>query len=612
MFRTISIKTRLILSGVVAILAVIVTAGVGVFGMSESRHGLEAQSDVTARIRLQMTADMMHDAIFGQVMQAIVIGPNGLTEAQAQLRADFLESADTIRSSLDALAAFDLPSEERNRLTAVVPVVRDYLASADATIQLAFRDEPAARSLIPQFMAAFGVLENELGLFGDLIQGTGETTAEAVQGLSTVLMRVLISVSIATTILMISNAWYVTRSVSRPIERLRAALREVAEGDFEIRIGNITRDDDDIGAIARDIDRVTGRIKVALDEQSAMRSEGEYVITTLGIGLGNLSEGNLSAPITEVFSETYEPLRADFNATVDKLSDLITKVVESCESIRGRSSEISQSSENLATRTETQAATLQQTAAALEEMTVNVNAAASNAREVETVVMRARSDAQESARVVQSAVDAMNAIDASSSQISQIIGVIDDIAFQTNLLALNAGVEAARAGDAGRGFAVVASEVRALAQRSSGAAKEIKTLIGDSTQHVGRGVQQVGRAGEALASIVDKVAHISTLMSDMAEGASQQSTGLAEINIGVTQLDQVTQQNAAMVEESTAASHSLHQETTTLATLVAHFRTRSAADSLVKLSSREKPTRARPVNAEHQREDRFARIARSS
>jgi len=611
MFRTVSIKIRLILSGVVAILAVIVTAGVGVFGLSESRHGLATQSDVTAQIRLQMMADMMHDAIFGQVMQAIVIAPNGLPEAQARLRADFSESADTIRSSLDALAAFDLPSEERNRLTAVVPVVEDYLASADATIRLAFRDEPAARTIMPQFMAAFGVLENELGQFGDLIQGTGETTAEAVHGLSTVLMRVLVGVSIAATILMISNAWHVTRGVSRPIERLRGAMREVAEGDFEIRIGNITRDDD-IGAIARDIDRVTDRIKAALDEQSAMRSEGDHVITTLGTGLRNLSEGNLSAPITEVFAQDYEPLRADFNATVGKLSDLITQVVESCESIRGRSSEISQSSENLATRTETQAATLQQTAAALEEMTVNVNAAASNAREVETVVMRARSDAQESARVVQSAVDAMNAIDASSSQISQIIGVIDDIAFQTNLLALNAGVEAARAGDAGRGFAVVASEVRALAQRSSGAAKEIKTLIGDSTQHVGRGVQQVGRAGEALASIVDKVAHISTLMSDMAEGASQQSTGLAEINIGVTQLDQVTQQNAAMVEESTAASHSLHQETTTLATLVAHFRTQSHADSLVNLSSRAKLAQARPASTEHQREDRFARIARSS
>lgn len=171
----------------------------------------------------------------------------------------------------------------------------------------------------------------------------------------------------------------------------------------------------------------------------------------------------------------------------------------------------------------------------------------------------------------------MTEIEKSSDQISQIIGVIDDIAFQTNLLALNAGVEAARAGDAGKGFAVVASEVRALAQRSSAAAKEIKTLISASTQHVGRGVDQVGRAGDALRVIVERVAHIATLVSEIASGAGEQSTGLAEINIGVTQLDQVTQQNAAMVEESTAASQSLHHEATSLADMVAKFSTSDQA-----------------------------------
>ncbi|KAE9629409.1 methyl-accepting chemotaxis protein, partial [Parasedimentitalea maritima] len=193
------------------------------------------------------------------------------------------------------------------------------------------------------------------------------------------------------------------------------------------------------------------------------------------------------------------------------------------------------------------------------------------ARSVEGIVNEAKSEAEASGTVVQNAVSAMTEIEDSARHISQIISVIDDIAFQTNLLALNAGVEAARAGEAGRGFAVVASEVRALAQRSSDAAMEIKTLIGDSSKQVEQGVDLVGKAGTALNSIVERVSHISQLVSEMAVGTSEQSTGLGEINLGVTQLDQVTQQNAAMVEEATAASHLLNTDANKLAKLVSHF-----------------------------------------
>ena len=372
----------------------------------------------------------------------------------------------------------------------------------------------------------------------------------------------------------------IARSVTRPIARINDAVLRVANGDLDTTVPETGRRDE-MGVIARSVEGLREKLAAsALTERERERLQAEQatVVEALSLGLQGLSAGNLTQPILEPFAPAYEMLRNDFNQTLETLSDTISQVVDAADSIRGRSNEISRASEDLSKRTENQAATLEETAAALDELTASVRSAADGARQVEGIVRQARQEAEQSAVVVQGAVAAMTEIRKSSDHISQIIGVIDDIAFQTNLLALNAGVEAARAGDAGRGFAVVASEVRALAQRSSAAAKEIKTLISASTQHVGRGVEQVDRTGDALTSIVNRVAHISTLVSDIAAGAGEQSTGLAEINVGVTQLDQVTQQNAAMVQEATAASHLLHQEATSLADLVGHFVVQPEAD----------------------------------
>ena len=375
------------------------------------------------------------------------------------------------------------------------------------------------------------------------------------------------------------------RSITRPINRLVATVQAIADGKLAEEVADIDRYDE-VGGIARSLDALRQKLSVAASLEAERDRQAEVqktVVNGLSIGLNELSAGNLAQSIDADFGAEYEQLRINFNHTVDKLHETITMVVQTSDSIRSRSREISQSSGDLSRRTENQAATLEETAAALDELTASIRSAAESAKEVEGIVRSARSEAEESGKVVQGAVSAMTEIEHSSEQISQIIGVIDDIAFQTNLLALNAGVEAARAGEAGKGFAVVASEVRALAQRSSAAAREIKTLISASTQHVGRGVEQVGRAGTALENIVNRVSHISTLVSNIASAAAEQSTGLAEINLGVTQLDHVTQQNAAMVQESTAASQSLNQEASGLAELVSQFRVRKARGSEIRV-----------------------------
>jgi methyl-accepting chemotaxis protein len=387
--------------------------------------------------------------------------------------------------------------------------------------------------------------------------------------------------------------------VGAPLRGLSQVMAQLASGDYRAQVQGEAREDE-VGEMARavqvfknnglEMQRLGAESEAQRTEVENQRQQHELarsrsaaelskVIDALAHGLDRLSEGDLTYRANEAFAAEYERLRTDFNGAMAKLQQAISAVGQNAGAIGAGAGQISQAADDLSRRTEQQAASLEETAAALDEITATVRRTAEGAEHARDVVSTAKQDAESSGAVVRRAVDAMGEIENSARQISQIIGVIDEIAFQTNLLALNAGVEAARAGEAGKGFAVVASEVRALAQRSADAAKEIKGLINTSSEQVGEGVRLVGDTGEALTRIAAQVAEINAIVVDIAASAQEQATGLQQVNTAVNQMDQVTQQNAAMVEESTAASHSLAREAEQLRKLMEQFRVGSEATS---------------------------------
>jgi methyl-accepting chemotaxis protein len=377
----------------------------------------------------------------------------------------------------------------------------------------------------------------------------------------------------------------------RPLSALTQAMKRIADGDFSVPVPSLGRGDEVGGmAAAVEIFKEGGRERARLQSEAAnfqhqldqklketeqafegAGREQKRIVENMATALARLAEGDLTVRLSEPVAPEYQALKSDFNAAIASLEATVRALTASVSTIRDGTQELSNASNDLSRRTEQQAATLEETAAALDEITSTVTKTAEGATHAREAVSEAKGDAERSGEVVREAVAAMGGIEHSSRQIGQIIGVIDEIAFQTNLLALNAGVEAARAGDAGRGFAVVASEVRALAQRSADAAKEIKTLISTSARQVAAGVDLVGQTGSALDRIITGVTKISGIVSEIAVAAKEQASGLHQVNKAINQMDQVTQQNAAMVEQSTAASHSLSQETEELAQLTSRF-----------------------------------------
>ena len=361
-------------------------------------------------------------------------------------------------------------------------------------------------------------------------------------------------------------AYVAARQLGGPVVRLKQSLESLVSGNAASADLPVQRGDE-IGAISRGV--------LELQSAAAQNAESEHertqILATLDAALENLKAGKLSHRIDDELPPAYQSLKSNFNETMDTLENVLGSVSSHAALIRTNARDVGQTADQLSQRTENQAATLEESSAAIEQMASSVASTADGAKQADDLVGSAKSSAEASGMVMDQAVEAMKQIETSSARISQVVSVIDDIAFQTNLLALNASVEAARAGDAGRGFAVVASEVRALAQRSSDAAKEIETLMTESEGHVSHGVQHVHKAVDTLRSIASSVTDISAAVSSIASTAQEQSLGVSEINSAISNLDQATQQTAVMVSGSATAGATLSKQAEELEQIVRNF-----------------------------------------
>jgi methyl-accepting chemotaxis protein len=421
--------------------------------------------------------------------------------------------------------------------------------------------------------------------------------------------NLLVGIAVMAIIMGALGTFMVHRTVIMLINRMRLAMMELAAGNMNAQFEGVHRMDE-IGDFARafhnfkqaSIDRMHAETEAkelraqaeaehAASEarQSAVEAEKAKAaaeqarsLDALAEGLARLAEGDLTISIEDEFAEAYRQIRDDFNTTVGRLHDTVDSIVTSTRDVANASQEISTSTMNLSQRTEEQAASLEQTSASMDEISATVQKNAEHAHHANASAGKARDVADRGRAVVAKTVDAMAQIESSATKISDIIGVIDEIARQTDLLALNAAVEAARAGDAGRGFAVVAAEVRTLAQRSSQAAKDIKDLINNSNGQVKEGVELVGRAGAALIEIVDSIKEVAAVVAEIAAASTEQATGIEQVNKALNQMDEVTQQNSALVEENAATAKTLEQQAAAMDQTVAFFRLGDAGSTAPK------------------------------
>ncbi|TBY07281.1 methyl-accepting chemotaxis protein [Rhizobium laguerreae] len=593
-----SIQHKIIIASIAIFALAGGATGVGIWSASIlSENNVEVARSAQI-LRNHMQADMMHDALRSDALASLLASNPAAGIDVDTVKADLAEHEASFREMLDANKALAADDKTKTILASVEPPLIAYIASASQIVELAGKDPTAAMKALPDFMAQFSTLEAAMEQAGDQITAASEEISNRSSDINAS-VDIVLEALLASAALFAFGLYFLTRkTVTKPILSLSDDMQRLAGGDTAIACTGIGRTDE-IGTMASAVEvfrqaaiankqlekdaeaarlqgeteRVTARKQA--DEDAAERLRA--ATSGLAAGLKRLASGDLAFQIDEPFAPDFENLRHDFNMSIRQLDQTLGAIAAAIATIDEGTREIASGAGDLSKRTEQQAASLEETAAALDQITANVSNSSKRTDEARTEATDANRNAAKSSEVVSHAEEAMRRIEASSQQISSIIGVIDEIAFQTNLLALNAGVEAARAGDAGKGFAVVAQEVRELAQRSAQAAKEIKGHIQKSSVEVESGVKLVLDTSQVLKAISEQIARINQHMDAIAVSAREQSTGLAEVNTAVNSMDQVTQQNAAMVEQSTAASGHLAEEAARLRELVSRFRLQATA-----------------------------------
>jgi methyl-accepting chemotaxis protein len=594
-FDDLKISTKVALPAIILTIVALAITGVGAWQSKVSEAATRVLVEQRAPSELEGARFNRRVAIIGYAAYRTIANP--ATSAEAKTASAEIDTAyQEGKVALGRIKQTD-PTAAKRVADYQVRLDRIY-SSARQGADLGLQDANDAAKMV------MGVIDPDIAsLSKDVATYTNthsdETramVAKAAKQAATGAMLTIVFGLVASAAAMVFALWIGRSKISAPLTNLSRTMEVLAQGSVDVQVVGAQRKDE-VGAMARSVqvfkdNALALRTAEAAQQRATAETEAErqrnqqaaeaaareqaFVMENIATGLTRLAEGDLTYRVDAEFPQAYQRLQNDFNGAIAQMEEAMRTIVQAANSIGAGSDEIAAAADDLSRRSEQQAASLEETAAALDEITATVKRSSAGAVEASRVVTSTRTDAERSAVVVRGAVDAMNQIEKSSQSISQIIGVIDEIAFQTNLLALNAGVEAARAGDAGRGFAVVAQEVRALAQRSADAAKEIKTLISTSSQQVGQGVSMVGQTGEALQAIVGKVSEIDALVSEIAAGGAEQATGLNEVNAAVNQMDQTVQQNAAMVEQSTAASHALKGEANSLMQMIGRFQVSGA------------------------------------